>query len=54
MSAEDEDDDAVGIDDDSTEDETPLCDVCSTPLEVAGTDAHPYWICPRCLVVRVA
>lgn len=53
MSAEDDDEDVVD-NDDIPEYETPLCDVCSTPLEVAGTDAHPYWICPRCLVVRVA
>ncbi len=53
MSAEDDDEGAVD-NDDLLDDEMPLCDVCSTPLEVAGTDAHPYWVCPRCLVVRVA
>ena len=53
MSAEDDDSDGVD-NDDVPEDEPLLCDVCATPLEEAGTDAHPYWICPRCLVVRVA
>jgi hypothetical protein len=50
----DDDEDAVDTVDDALDDELPLCDVCGTPLQVAGTDAHPYWICPRCLVVRSA
>lgn len=53
MSAED-DDGAVDTDDGAEDEDMPLCDVCSTPLETAGTDAHPYWVCPRCLVVRWA
>lgn len=31
----------------------PNCEECLHPLEVAGTEAHPYWWCPSCRVARL-
>jgi hypothetical protein len=32
----------------------PTCEECLHALEVAGTEAHPYWWCPECKVARLS
>jgi hypothetical protein len=44
----------VSDDDDLPGVTTPNCEECLHPLEVAGTEAHPYWWCPECRVARLS
>jgi transposase-like protein len=32
----------------------PRCEKSLTALQVAGTERHPYWLCPSCKVARLA
>jgi hypothetical protein len=32
----------------------PNCERCLTPMVVAGTEDHPYWLCVSCAFVRLS
>lgn len=42
------------MDDDATSFDTPNCPRCLVRLQIAGTERHPYWMCPNCLTAHLS
>ncbi|WP_166878723.1 hypothetical protein [Salinibacterium sp. ZJ450] len=34
--------------------QSPNCATCLQPLDIAGTEEHRYWWCPRCRVAALS
>jgi hypothetical protein len=41
-------------DDDATSFEAPNCPRCLVRLDLVGTTAHPYWVCPVCRTAHLS
>lgn len=43
----------AAMDDDAVSFDMPNCPRCLVRLEIAGTEQHPYWVCPECRTVHL-